>query len=108
MQHFPEDWVPKNLPNLNRLKQTGITFKNAQTSTCACSPARATLWTSLYPSTHLAYRVGMDLPPNSRNQLNIIGNVLKSAGYQVVYKGKWDLTDSLLATPSCTISRLNS
>ena len=106
IQHFPEDWVRKNLPNLNRLQQTGITFKNAQTSTCACSPARATLWTGLYPSTHYVYRVGQDLPLTSRNRLNIVGNVLKTAGYRVIYKGKWDLSDSLFYPPSRDTPRL--
>ena len=106
IQHFPESWVEKNLPNLNRLKQTGITFKNAQTSTCACSPARATLWTGLYPATHGVYRVGMDLKPTARNKLNILGNVMKTAGYQVVYKGKWDLTDSSFGEPSKEVPRL--
>ena len=106
IQHFPDSWVQQNLPNLNRLKQTGITFKNAQTSTCACSPARATLWTGLYPSTNGVLRVPGNLQPNSRNKTNILGNVLKKAGYRVFYKGKWDLADNSFDEPSKEIPRL--
>ena len=108
IQHFPEEWVQKNLPNLNRLKQTGITFKNAQTSTCACSPSRATLWTGLYPSTTGVYHVPGTLQPTTRNTTNILGNVLKKAGYRVVYKGKWDLSDSTFDIPSKDTPRLQS
>lgn len=94
IQHFPEEWVQQNLPNLNRLKQTGITFKNAQASTCACSPSRACLWTGLYPSTNGVYRVGQTLEPSPNNRHHILGNVLKKAGYRVVYKGKWHLSSA--------------
>lgn len=95
IQHFPDDWVELNLPSLNFLKQHGITFKNAQASTCACSPSRGTLWTGLYPPTNGVYRVpGYLDPTNERNKTNILGNVLSKAGYRVVYKGKWDLTDT--------------
>lgn len=106
IQHFPTEWVKNNLPNLNRLKQTGITFKNAQASTCACSPSRATLWTGLYPATHRVFRVPGALQPNSRNTTNILGNVLKTAGYRVVYKGKWDLSDTTFDDPSRDVLRL--
>ncbi|ELS00993.1 arylsulfatase A family protein [Xenococcus sp. PCC 7305] len=108
IQHFPEEWVKNNLPNLNRLKQTGITFRNAQTSTCACSPSRATLWTGMYPSTNGVYKVPGTLKPNPRNKTNIVGNVLKKAGYRVIYKGKWDLSDSTFDQPSKETPRLKT
>jgi arylsulfatase A-like enzyme len=48
-QHMPDGWVRDNLPNLWALHQAGVSFPNAMTNTTACSPSRATLWTSTYP-----------------------------------------------------------
>jgi hypothetical protein len=42
IQHFPRDWANQNLPGLTRLMQNGLTFENAFTNACMCSPARST------------------------------------------------------------------
>ncbi|HEX3045832.1 MAG TPA: sulfatase-like hydrolase/transferase, partial [Bacillota bacterium] len=49
-QHFPEDWEKNNLPNLTRLKDTGVSFTNAFICTSMCSPSRTAMFTGRYPS----------------------------------------------------------
>jgi len=47
-QHFPPNWEVKNLPGLTRLKRNGLTFKNAFTNACMCSPARTTFMSGYF------------------------------------------------------------
>ena len=42
IQHFPRGGQ-RNMPGLTRLKRHGMTFENAFTNACMCSPARSTL-----------------------------------------------------------------
>jgi len=99
-QHFPENWEQSNMPNLVRLKDKGLTFTNAFCNSSMCSPSRATLMTGLYPAQHevmgtLPEAEGdasanelKELDPNLQN----MAALLKSAGYNVYYKGKWHLS----------------
>lgn len=107
-QHFPENWEENNLPGLTRLKKNGLTFNNAFTNSCMCTPARSTFMSGYLPAYHgVKYtleedmtdpdknpQVELPLPPNSpRNsdglKLENIATVMSAAGYNVVYKGKW-------------------
>lgn len=102
-RYFPEQWVEQNLPNFMRLRNKGMYFTNNFCNSSMCSPSRATLFTGLYPAQHqvadtLPESTGgektdnvHDLDPNLQN----MAKVLKSAGYQVVYKGKWHLSRPL-------------
>jgi choline-sulfatase len=105
-QHMPRDWVKNNLPNLWALQQGGVSFPNAMTNSTACSPSRATLWTSTYPTLNGVIAVGdtLNLPQNivtgpeaSSLPLATLGQVLATFApsgidYQIAYKGKWHLT----------------
>ena len=100
MQHFPIGWAQKNLPGFTSLQKNGVTFNNAFTNSCMCSPARATLMTGLFPAQHnvtATLEEGMpveDYPtqiPLSTNLTNI-ATVMSAAGYQVIYKGKWHIS----------------
>ncbi len=99
-QYFPEEWERTNLPNLTKLKSNGITFNNAFCNSCMCSPSRATFLTGLYPAQHL---VTATLPecegeanthPEAELNPDIpnIAHMLKAAGYNVYYKGKWHVS----------------
>ncbi|PRP91117.1 Sulfatase [Enhygromyxa salina] len=99
VQHFPlvsdgsggsVPWASVNLPTLTSLQAGGIAFSNAITSTCACSPSRATLWTGTYPQTNGVPQTDGQLPTVASGTLNI-ASMLAAANYQVVYKGKWHL-----------------
>ncbi len=99
-QYFPDGWEETNLPNLTRLKNNGLTFNNAFCNSCMCSPSRSTFLTGLYPAQHL---VTDTLPeaegePNTQAEIELnpdlpnMAQMLKTAGYNVHYKGKWHVT----------------
>ncbi|HEY1277913.1 MAG TPA: sulfatase-like hydrolase/transferase [Thermoleophilaceae bacterium] len=98
IQHFPKGWARDNLPGLTRLQQHGLTFENACTSSCMCSPARATLMTGYFPAQHgVKYTLeeNMHPPKNPQVQLSTrfrnVASVAAGSGYSAVYKGKWHL-----------------
>jgi choline-sulfatase len=98
IQHFPPGWAAQNLPGLTRLKRYGLSFENAFTNACMCSPARSTWMSGYFPAQHgvkntleedmparLYPQFELPLPPGLKN----IATVMSAAGYTVVYKGKW-------------------
>ena len=99
-QYFPGGWEQANLPNLSRLKNKGLTFTNAFCNTCMCSPSRSTMLTGLYPAQHQV----VDTLPEAENgastgnepeldpDMQNMAKMLKSAGYNVYYKGKWHVS----------------
>jgi arylsulfatase A-like enzyme len=96
-QHLPAGWVQQNLPNLWAIMQGGVSFPNAMTNTTACSPARATLWTSTFPMLNGVDSVGMTL--NMKDCLTTLGLALAryappGVTYNIAYKGKWHLDGS--------------
>ncbi|MEM8856907.1 MAG: sulfatase-like hydrolase/transferase [Chloroflexota bacterium] len=101
VMHWPEGWAEENLHARNRLKAHGMTFNRAYIATAACSPSRASLFTGLYPAQHGVTRVLQSNDPYSADQVHQtqlsshtqnMARMLVSAGYNVVYKGKWHLT----------------
>ncbi|MBS1910458.1 MAG: sulfatase-like hydrolase/transferase [Bacteroidetes bacterium] len=107
--YWPAGWEEENLPAMQRLKNNGITFQRGYTNSCTCSPSRTTLFTGLYPSQHGVIEVlefdsmsdpmeGGITSVKERRQRGLASNLqnmarmMKSAGYNVVYKGKWHLT----------------
>ncbi|GAB4152864.1 MAG: hypothetical protein Fur0021_18010 [Candidatus Promineifilaceae bacterium] len=95
-QHFPPDWERENLPGLTRLKQNGLTFENAFTNACMCSPARVTCMTGYFPAQHgVKYTLEESMPAPDYPQVEMplslanIATVMSATGYNVVYKGKW-------------------
>lgn len=126
--YWPDGWAEENLPAMRWLKGHGIDFPRAYTNSCTCTPARATLFTGLYPAQHGATEVlefdniarfltdvavsqgedgtaqvqaqvqAMLMNAKERRQTVLSANVqnlatvLATAGYDVVYKGKWHLT----------------
>jgi choline-sulfatase len=98
IQHFPRGWAKNNLPGYNRLRRNGLSFDNAFTNACMCSPARTTLMTGYFPAQHgVKYTLEEDMPAEQYPQVEMpldlpnIASVMSSLGYQVVYKGKWHL-----------------
>ena len=99
IQHFPPNWLRKNLPGMRRLRQHGISFERAFTNACMCSPARSTLMTGFFPAQHgVKYTLEEDMPENKYPlQVNLpappemanLATVMRAAKYTPVYKGKW-------------------
>lgn len=96
--HWPENWSATNLPNRERLVQTGLSFKQAYCNSCMCSPSRSTFFSGLYPAQHgvtATLTTGGSLSPNETqlsNQIQNMARLLESAGYNVHYRGKWHLS----------------
>src|ERR1700722_7770976 len=93
VQHFPPGWTKRNMPGLHRLQQHGLTFENAFTNACMCSPARSTLMTGYFPAQHgVKYTLETDMStsqypdqiPLSTSFKNP-ASVVSSAGYTPVY-----------------------
>lgn len=67
-----------------------------------CSPSRATLLTGLYPAQHgVKYTLEEDMPAEEFPQVELpvglanLASVMKGAGYDVAFKGKWHLSKPL-------------
>ncbi|HEX3238572.1 MAG TPA: sulfatase-like hydrolase/transferase [Solirubrobacterales bacterium] len=99
IQHFPKNWLRQNLPGMRRLRQHGISFERAFTNACMCSPARSTLMSGFFPAQHgVKYTLEEDMPvaeyPLQAElprppELPNLATVMRAAGYNVIYKGKW-------------------
>jgi arylsulfatase A-like enzyme len=97
IQHFPAGWESQNLPGLTRLKQNGLSFENAFTNACMCSPARSTFFSGYFPEQHgVKYTLEDDMKIPKKNpqaelplELKNVATVMSAAGFNVVYKGKW-------------------
>jgi choline-sulfatase len=96
VQHFPPGWTERNMPGLHRLQQHGITFENAFTNACMCSPARSTLMSGYFPAQHgVKYTLETNMPSPQYPQVELStsfknpASVVASAGYTPVYKGKF-------------------
>jgi choline-sulfatase len=96
IQHFPRGWARRNMPGLTRLKRHGMTFENAYTNACMCSPARSTLMSGFFPAQHgVKYTLETDMPAPQYPQVELAtslknpASVVAAAGYTPVYKGKF-------------------
>jgi arylsulfatase A-like enzyme len=97
-RHWPAGWAEANLPNRKRIADQGLSFTNAFCNSCMCSPSRSTLFTGTYPAQHGVIdtltsggsqsAAEPQLAPTFQN----LAHVLRSAGYNVQYRGKWHLS----------------
>ncbi len=96
VQHFPPGWSKRNMPGLTQLQEHGMTFENAFTNACMCSPARSTLMSGYFPAQHgVKYTLETDMPASEYPQVELAtsfknpATVVAAAGYTPVYKGKF-------------------
>jgi len=76
-------------PNIDKLASRGVLFNNAQCQAPVCNPSRASLMTSLYPSTTGIYFLEPDIidsPVSSQNTL--MPKRFQNEGYSVFGGGK--------------------
>lgn len=88
-------------PHLDRLAAEGTRFASCFTPFPLCTPARATLWTGLYPHAHQVignvYGADNAFARGGRVQ-PLVFDALKEAGYATGYIGKWHLGER---NPGC-------
>ena len=80
-------------PNIDRLAESGMSFRNAHTPSAMCTPTRYGLLTGRYPwRTHLKERVlwTWEPPLIAENRLTL-ASMLQEKGYATSCFGKWHL-----------------
>ncbi|WP_052143616.1 sulfatase [Wocania ichthyoenteri] len=77
-------------PNLDKLAKTGVRFNNAYVTFPLCTPSRSSMFTGKMP-----HNLGVnsnekdDKKMQSKDKQRGLGHVLKQAGYDCAYGGKW-------------------
>jgi len=74
-------------PNWERLAENAAVFENAYTCQPVCGPARAAIFTGLYPSSNGMMANGMQLGANVKTA----GQYMQKQGVHCGYIGKWHL-----------------
>jgi arylsulfatase A-like enzyme len=90
----PAEFLRRFMPNVFDLWQHGVKFEGYYSSGNACSPARATIATGLYPHQQwlLATRTSSS-GPALQPGFPTYGKLLRQFGYQTPYFGKWHLSN---------------
>lgn len=88
-------------PRIDRLAAEGVVFDRAFTPFPVCTPARASMWTGVYPHTHgiesNVYGVDNLFAEVGRIRRTVFHD-LQDAGYSTAYFGKWHLGEK---DPGC-------
>lgn len=79
--------LPGKTPHLDSLAKQGINFTHAVSGMPVCTPYRASLLTGQYPLTHGLFLNDVQLP----DEAVTVAEVLKDAGYDTGFIGKWHL-----------------
>jgi arylsulfatase A len=100
-------------PNLNKLAEEGMIFKNAYAACPVCSPTRASIMSGQYPARmgiidfipgHWRPYEKVTVPVNRTQYLPreiiTVAEILKQAGYKTGYFGKWHLGQNKEHHPS--------
>jgi arylsulfatase A-like enzyme len=74
-------------PNLDRLAEQGVRFRNAFVVNSLCAPSRAAYLTSLYGHRNGINDNATPLDPS----LDTYASLLRAAGYRTGYAGKWHM-----------------
>ncbi len=72
-------------PCLDRMCEEGIRFDNAYTCQPVCGPARAAIFTGVYPHTNGVLANNIPLGAN----IKTVGQRMEDSGYHTAYMGKW-------------------
>ena len=78
-------------PNLDRLAKAGILFNNAYCTAPLSGPSRGAMFTGCYPDA-VGLSVNSTPMPNFL-QTQTLGTLVKEAGYDCAYGGKWHLPE---------------
>src|SRR5579871_443358 len=79
--------IPLKTPNIDRLGQEGVYFRNAFVTTSLCSPTRATIQTGVYAHIHGVTNNFTEFPAD----VETWPRDLQKAGYETAYVGKYHM-----------------
>jgi uncharacterized sulfatase len=89
----PEQFIERFMPNLAELWKRGVVFDRYYSAGNACSPARATLATGLYPHQEWLCATRTAAGPALQPAFPTYGKLLRDFGYRTPYIGKWHLSN---------------
>jgi arylsulfatase A-like enzyme len=89
----PEQFLRRFMPNVFELWRHGVKFERYYSAGNACSPARATLATGLYPHQEWLLATRTAQGPALQPGFPTYGRVLQAFGYKTPYIGKWHLSN---------------
>src|SRR5215469_16518995 len=91
--HTPAEFLRQFMPNVFYLWQHGVKFESYYSAGNACSPARATIATGLYPHQQWLLQTRTTSGPSLQPAFPPYGKLLRQLGYQTPYFGKWHLSN---------------
>ena len=83
-------WLKGLTPNLDRMVNHGVTFRNAFVTSSLCSPSRASMLTGLYMHQHGVSDNFSPVDP----KLATFPEMLQKSGYRTGFFGKWHMGGS--------------
>ncbi len=89
----PEQFLRRFMPNVHQLWTAGVKFESYYSSGNACSPARATIATGLYPHQQWLLATRTSTGPALQAGFPTYGKLLRTFGYRTPYIGKWHLSN---------------
>lgn len=98
-----DEFLARFMPNVHSLWQRGVKFGSHYTAAAACTPARGVLITGLYNQQSwlmltLTNNPGqVSITPPLSPAYPTYGKLLRRAGYQTPYVGKWHVSFQVLA-----------
>jgi N-acetylglucosamine-6-sulfatase len=84
-------------PNIDRIAEEGMMFRNAFTTISVCGPSRAGFLTGTYPQIHGVERNEQHRDPNPA--LPNAGQLMQQAGYETAFIGKWHMAHTAAPRP---------
>ena len=98
----PDQFLEKFMPNLHKLWKRGVKFGNYHTAANACTPSRGVIITGLYSQQNWLITTILSSPnpnpavvklqPVLNDSYPTYGKLLRQAGYDTPYRGKWHVS----------------